>query len=152
MSVTPNSNMGKTPFGYEFLLNFNDFENQEIVNDMEALAMIFQRIILFRKGDFPNQPELGVGIEDYVFELMEPATINKIENEIKYQCERFAPTNYTYTVKVEQMQVKGNGKKSAIAVFFYISKYNEENSNEPSFAILFNKSRKESKMLSKIYI
>ena len=150
MKVTPNANMGKPPFGFDFVLDFNDFEQQQVVNDMEALAMIFQRIILFRKGDFPNQPELGVGIEDYIFELMDPETIKKIENDIKTQCNRFAPSKYTYEIKVEQMLV--NGKKSALAVFVYLSKYNETETNEPSFAILFNKSRKESKMLSTVYI
>lgn len=149
MSATPNENMYKKKFGYDFRLNFTDFLQQEIVSDMEALAVIFQRIIFFRKGDFPNQPDLGVGIEDYVFELMDPGTIAKIQNEIAHQCARFAPTEYNYTIKVEQMQV--SGKKTALAVFVYLSKYNETDSNEPSFAILFNKSRKDGRILSSIY-
>lgn len=150
MKAIPNSNMNKPMFGYEYRLNFTNFEQQEIVSDMDALAVIFQRIIFFRKGDFPNQPELGVGIEDYVFELMTPENISKIEREIKEQCSRFAPTQYSYDVKVEQMLV--NDKKTALAVFVYLSKYNEEDSKEPSFAILFNKSRKDGKIISSIYI
>jgi len=150
MKAIPNSNMNKRKFGYEYRLNFTNFEQQEIVSDMDALAVIFQRIIFFRKGDFPNQPELGVGIEDYVFELMDPDTLNKIQSEIKKQCAKFAPTSYSYDIKVEQMLV--NGKKTALAVFVYLSKYNEIDTNEPSFAILFNKSRKDGKILSTIYI
>lgn len=145
----PNSNHGKKKFNYELLLDFNNFKQQAAYNDMEALAKVFQNIMILNPGNLPNQPELGIGISSYEFEILDEQLITELTNKIKTQCSRFAPNNYIYDVTVEKLKLK-NGLVS-LAIFFYLSKYTKEK-GEPNVAVLFNKQRVNSKLLSSIYV
>lgn len=143
-----NSNYDKTPFNKELLLGFTNFYQQADYSDMHALAKLFQNIIIFKQGNFPNQPELGVGIEDYLFEIITDELLNELQQKIVSQCNRFAPTEYSYEVKVEKLKDEKN--KTSLAIYFYLSKYSKDN-NEPTIGILMQ-GMPDKSVLSQIYL
>ena len=143
-----NSNYDKTPFNKELLLGFTPFYQQSEYTDMQSLAKLFQNILIFKQGNFPNQPELGVGIEDYLFELITDDLINELQQKITYQCNRFAPTDYSYDVKIEKLKNEKN--RSTLAIYFYLSKYSSDN-GEPDVGILVQGMPNKS-VLSQIYL
>ena len=147
--MEPNSNMRKPPFKYELILDFNDFNQQAAYHDMEALAKLFQNILFLQQGNLPNQHQLGVGIQNYQFEILDKELMRSLEAKIKEQCAKFAPNQYIYSVKLEKTMLSYG--KTALTIFFYLSKWNKDK-DEPNIAMLFNRHRSNNKLLSQIFV
>lgn len=134
-------------FKNELVLNRSSFNQLDQRVDKHALAQTIQNILIMRKGTYPNQPELGVGIEDYLFELADADTLRNIEVEIDKQLKMFVPTNYNIEFEVE------NGSRdrlSILSITFDINKTGETAST--AFQLLFGKADRENKVVSKLIV
>ena len=83
------SNKNKISFNKEPILDFNGFDNPLMYEDMEALAQTIRNIILVEKGTYPNTPDFGVGINNYLFEILDSITISEISTEIQRQIAKY---------------------------------------------------------------
>ena|SRR5699024_730799 len=75
----------KNVFGKELYLASNAFNEPLELNNFEALAQTIQNIIIVEKGTYPNTPRLGVGISNYLFEIMDDQTLSEISTAINNQ-------------------------------------------------------------------
>lgn len=92
LSIEDISNINSTEkkiFKKDITLNINNFNKLNYITDREALARMLQHIVITKKGTYPNNPDFGVGIEDYAFERADSATINEILENVNYQISKW---------------------------------------------------------------
>lgn len=87
-------------FRNEPLLAIDLFHKPMVRSDLEALAQTIQNLILINPGTMPNDPLFGVGIERYLFELMNDTTLSEIKNNIEDQISKYI-VHDDVTVNVE---------------------------------------------------
>ena len=134
-------------FKNELVLNRSSFNLLDQRVDKHALAQTIQNILIMRKGTYPNQPELGVGIEDYLFELADADTLRNIKVEIDKQIKMFIPTNYNIEFEVEN---GSRDRMSILSITFDINKTGETTST--AFQVLFGKADRENKIVSRLIV
>ena len=136
-----------TVFKNELVLEKSNFNTMTMREDKTALAQVIQNLLFIEKGTYPNQPELGVGIENYLFEKMDNGTCSSLADAIKEQIENFAPSKYIVDVNVEGKLVNGN---TTLVIAFSIKDTNEM--TDTRFGVLVGKSEKTKKTITKLII
>lgn len=76
-------------FRKELLLDINHYAKPAEREELDALAQTVQNLILMHKGTIPNDPNMGVGISRYLFEILDNQTISEIQLEIESQVARY---------------------------------------------------------------
>lgn len=136
-----------TKFKNELVLEENNFHILEQRTDKVALAQTIQNLIIFHKGNYPNQPQLGIGIEDYLFELLTGDLTTTLEMEIDGQIKAFIPTEYNVNFEVINQKING---LVALAINFSIEDKYAETVTE--FGLVFGRNQKSKKLVSKLVI
>ena len=133
-------------FKNELVLEENNFHTLEQRTDKVALAQTIQNVLFFHKGTFPNQPELGVGIEDYLFEFANDETKNELDLKIKNQLNKFVPT--TYNINFTLNYIKGDNKLTFLKIDFKIRDFSDY--TETEFSLLFGRNQNNNKLISRL--
>lgn len=144
-SIDYNEKYYTTHFKSEMILDRSAYNVLDIRQDKLALAQTIQNIILFRPGNFPNQPQLGVGIEDYLFELADDATLRKLKENIESQIKAYAPTTFNVNFTVN------HDTKNSVNVVTIDFKIMDTNDTEAlAFSINFGTTSNNKKVVSKL--
>jgi len=89
--MTTNNNI--IIFKKEILLAEDGLFSQTYREDLEAYAQVIQNILIIEKGTYPNMPDLGIGIKNYLFEIYSSELVTELESEIRKQTRTYAPVN-----------------------------------------------------------
>lgn len=76
-------------FRKELLMDINQYAKPAEREELDALAQTVQNLILIHKGTIPNDPNFGVGISRYLFEILDSQTLSEIQLEIESQIARY---------------------------------------------------------------
>jgi hypothetical protein len=134
-------------FKGELLLNRSVYNTSMIRKDMEAVAQIIQNIMIYERGNYPNHPDLGFGIENYQFELLDSRTLQAMETDLTDQLDRFLPSPYRTKFQIETIT---NNRGLPVLVFsFQVT--NVETADVGEINILLGKDTQK-RLLSKILI
>ena len=143
-------------FKKELTMSYDNFKKPIMLENLEALAQIIQNIILIEKGTYPNQPNLGVGISNYLFELGSANTLSDLKIEIEKQISSNinAPE---FTIQTDVKMIKSSQELFNSLSISIIIKYFEYSNNDieeksTSFNILFGGHSKTKKIVSKIIL
>lgn len=139
------NNTNITYFNNELILEENNFHVLEQRTNKVALAQTIQNLFFFKPGNFPNQPLLGIGIEDYLFEMSNQETLSILENRIKDQITMFIPTNYGINFIIE---TKKNGKYTYLGITFTLDDYTDMTQTE--FTLVFGRNQRNKKLVSRL--
>lgn len=96
-------------FRSEPILAIDLFHKPFLRHDLEALAQTIQNLLIISPGTLPNDPLFGVGIERYVFELMNTSTLEEIQDTIEEQLSRYV-IHDDITVNVEVRPMRSGDK------------------------------------------
>jgi hypothetical protein len=141
---------GETPlFKDELLLAKSVYNTNAVRTKLEALAQVLQNIIIYETGTFPNQPELGVGIENYQFEFLDDRTMSELKTKIDDQINKFIPSDIRVEPKVEAI-MNELGKK-ILVISFRVSGLDNTNTDS-EINMLFGKDKTNRKVISKIIL
>lgn len=135
-------------FPNEMILDENCFHLLEQRTDMVALAQTIQNLFFFHKGNFPNQPELGIGIEDYLFEPANSTMLSDLKIDIDNQIKTFIPT--TYNINFTLNLVKNTHNMVILSIKFTIQNYDDM--TETEFDLLFGRNQNTNKFISKLVV
>lgn len=152
------SEINNIPFKKELLLDFDMFQRPAVREDMTALAQVIQNLIIIEKGTYPNQPELGVGIANYLFELGDNVTIESLSAEIEDQVDKFI-NPVDFDIQIDAKIIESKDKKYntlAIGIIVKRVKINsvtDQIDEEYSYAqLLFGGNTSNKKIISKILV
>jgi phage baseplate assembly protein W len=116
--------------------------------DLLAFAQVIQNILIIEKGTYPNQPLLGVGIENYIFELFNDYTTNELKTEIITQINKFVTSDYDIDIDISKDTNTQN--LTVLNLTFTISSNTSEEYS--IFSIIFGGENKTKKTISKIIV
>jgi len=146
------------PFKKELLLDIDMFQKPAVREDMTALAQVIQNLIIIEKGTYPNQPELGVGISNYLFEIGDSVTIESLSVEIEDQIEKFInPVDFDIQIDIKLIESKDK-KYNTLAIGIIVKRVSinsvtDEVDEEYSYAqLLFGGNTSNKKIVSKILV
>ena len=134
-------------------LNINNFKKLSYLNDREALARMIQNIIVTKKGTYPNNPDFGVGIENYMFELADGKTLSELTSNINEQLSKWVRNDYNIQVDGQYINSNNNQYKNLV-LYFSISTEDNSNvfgeDNTELFALFLTNDLKNKKIISKL--
>lgn len=156
---TDNSNVieeNRINFKKELLIDIDIFKKPIELEGLNALAQVIQNLIIIEPGTYPNQPELGVGISNYLFEFLDDLTARDLKNNIDNQIARFinfGDAEITSEIKVSN----SNGKTNTLLITIVIENLNAQFSlNDENrylgFNLLFGVNNNTNKLVSKIVL
>lgn len=137
-------------FRDELQLAIDLFRKPSQLTDLEALAQTIQNLILVDPGTYPSDPLLGVGITNYLFELMDTVTLNEIQNKIDDQLTKYI-LHESVTINTNISEVStGSTKLNAILIKVELYSVDNDTKSEMSFVVSGNTTNK--KTISKIIL
>lgn len=137
-------------FGKELYLDENNFGQPYELNNLEGLAQTIQNIIIIEKGTYPNTPNFGVGISNYLFELLDNITLSELTNSINNQISTYIVSE-SVSVDVYIDHLSENNKNiNSIKVSIHLS--DQEQSEGIAFDYLFAGNTNNKKFISKLII
>ena len=115
------------PLTTENTLWVDDFSKAKEVDELTAVAIRLNNLILMDQGTMPNDPKMGVGIRKYKFEYANTETIYKLRNDILEQMEMYLPIERNYDINVYiEIDPDSLDNKKVIYVKFDIMYKNNE--------------------------
>lgn len=139
----------------DITLNVTEFNKLEFYKEREAVARIIQHILVTRKGTYPNNPDFGVGIEDYLFELSTDKLLNELESSIDYQLDKWINSevkNANLEIKTDVNVIKlNNNSYTTLAIGFKVQdKHTYSKENDYEFTIYYTGNQTNKKILSQL--
>jgi phage baseplate assembly protein W len=104
------------------IVNSGDFQ---VLEGIDAIVIGILRILLISKGTYIFNPEFGLGLYKYIFELQDEVTKTTIEDEIKYmlntyenRCSINVNVQFLKNIKgfVINLDIKYQGEKKKVSV------------------------------------
>lgn len=92
-------------FRSEPVLALDLFHKPLLRENLEALAQTIQNILLIAPGTLPNDPLFGVGLERYLFEILNENTMSTLRDTIEEQLSRYV-VHEDITVNVDVKPLK----------------------------------------------
>lgn len=125
---------------FDIDLNKNSFiDDIAMVKDRNAIRQSIMNIILTRPGEKPFDRNFGVGLHNYLFELMSPITIAKLERDIIW-----AVNGYEPRARIDRVVVNGDNiddNEVDITIRFSILSGNSSTPNKDVIQISLTKVR-----------
>lgn len=143
-------------FGKELITEYDKFNKQVYLEGVVALAKNIQNLLIIEPGTYPNRPDLGVGINKYLFESLNPETISKLKREINQQITRYI--GYLYgdiECDIKESNINSNKNFNTLLLKIIISKDNDNLDLKKTyygFNILFGVNNVTNKLVSRIII
>lgn len=141
----------------ELILELNEYNRTKTASDAYALALLIQNLCLTVPGTNPSDPEMGIGIERYLFEFLDKETLDEIRGRIKSQIDKYIPNNNVMEIVVEKLE-NVFGKENTLGIMFKLEpNFTKTSPREPKnldekVILLFNKVKNDSNIISKIVI
>jgi hypothetical protein len=133
----------------EILLDVNDYNTNEERKGLLALAQTVQNLVIHEPDTYPNMPGLGVGIENYQFELIDDETINDLTDKVNSNIEKFIPTDVSIECKIDI--VENELKQNIIIMSFVVTGLSDYNTVD-KFTVAFGKNPFNHSLVSKIIL
>lgn len=108
-----------TPYGTELYLT-TDSVNK--VDEEKAIIQQVQNLLFIKPGTYPNDPDLGIGIEDEQFEMADDNYLNNLKNRIDLQIDKFIVTDYLVETRVSFKLVSPITYQKVLVVEVFVGK------------------------------
>ena len=113
------------------------YNSSHEITGLPALAKRVQTLLLTEPNKIPNLPGAGVGIGNYLFDMADDVTLDKINFAVSENLRLFLP-EYTFS-SIESKFIKDSSNRTSLAVLIKISSSEEIDKN--SFALVFSSER-----------
>lgn len=70
----------------------DEFNRSKILSEAETIKNNILTLLFMRKGSYPSIPELGIGLQDYLYQFFDEIDVEKIKRDIGAQCSEFIPS------------------------------------------------------------
>lgn len=102
----------------EFILKVNEFQKVDNIDGLLAIARLVQTLLFLKPGTYPNDPEIGIGIENYKFEWGDEKTIEMIKEKITEQVHKYIPSSSItdILVGVRASDASNTGQKNCLVI------------------------------------
>jgi len=97
------------PLHYDVLLDVDEFHKPKVISSFQMCVNIILTLLLMKPGQYPSIPELGIDIEQYLFEYADNKDIPmKIVNAIYDQCNQIQLAGVEVSCFINNLNVDTN--------------------------------------------
>ena len=89
----------------EYILKINEFGKTDTHEDIYAFIYMAFKLLILEPSSYINHPEMGIGIQNYIHESMDNATLTELETIINKQFNEYIPNTYIEGVAVRTSDV-----------------------------------------------
>ena len=93
----------------ELLFAYDGFDQPYTVDDSLALAQLVYTLLFMRKNTYPNSPDMGININNEIFESLSATHLQNLEDEINEQIRQYIGTGELQAVKVKKAKDPTSG-------------------------------------------
>jgi hypothetical protein len=121
----------------------------------EAVARMIQHILITKQGTYPNNPDFGVGIEDYLFELATTSVKAELQSVITTQMNKWLNNELGKTDITTKQEIQflrsNNDAYVTLAIFFTVYDTNQNgNTDEYKVSLFYTGDSSNRKVISKM--
>jgi hypothetical protein len=142
--------MSISPLADEPTFEVNNFGIANTETGLRSLALKIHNLLLTEPGTYPNNYSLGINIAQYEFEIMDDFTLSDLSSNIMLQINRWIPDSNVTNVVVDRMSNYVTNDEKAKTSILVAVQLGEAIDNEKVIAIVLNKDRSTSKVVSEI--
>lgn len=137
-------------------LNITDFKEIEFVKNRDAIARIIHHVLITNPGTYPNNPDFGVGIERFLFELTTEGFKASLESEINKQIAKWITkpirdTDINIHTEINYLR-SDNDAYITLALFFKVTEKSNNSSDNYDINLYLTGNNDNKKVISKIEI
>jgi hypothetical protein len=107
-------------------MDIDEFHKPKVISTFEMCCNIIITLLMMKPGQYPSIPDLGINIEQYLFEYSDDTSIPaKIHDEIMDQCNRLQLTGIEVEVYFNNTYQSCNELRVVIKGTEYLSAGND---------------------------
>ena len=130
----------------ELMMEITDFKTPRTADQKMCLARLIQNLIITEPNTYPTNPDLGVGIETYQFEIGDDLLLGNLRESIRRQIEMYVPkADLIKSMEVYKVRNRNSGV-CTIVVSFQV----DEPGSDSDFLLVLNQSMTDRKVASQI--
>lgn len=114
--------MPKT-FGTELYLTT---DHHDRLKEEEAIVQTIQNLCFIKPGTYPNDPDLGLGIEDEQFELIDALYLDNFKNKLDTLIEKYIVTDYVIDTRVTFKYVNVVTSQKVLIIEIFVGPYDHD--------------------------
>ena len=118
----------------EFLLEYDNFKKPATVEDLQTIATMIHTLLFLVPGTYPDCPDMGIGIQDYMFEVLDDKILTKIRTKIDEQVTKYLPTVYIHNIIVKKFD--NDNLRKTIGIGFEVGNIGSSKGTEQFFLTL----------------
>lgn len=80
----------------------DDFNNPKLLGEAETIKNNILTLLFMKKGSYPSIPELGIGIQDTLYQFFDDIDTDQLTQRIASQCTEFIPSVNAGSLKVKK--------------------------------------------------
>lgn len=100
----------------DYTFNVSEYGSAEELSDSNAITMAVRNILLTRPGNYPMDPNFGMDIGKYQFDLLDDQTISEIKTELSKQISEYIPSLENVFVDVQKVASDAAGVPGGIGI------------------------------------
>ena len=100
----------------EITFNIDNFKKPKVLNNLHAKAQKFLNLLKTIPGTYPDHPDLGVNIDQYMFEYLTSENLLKIQEHIKRQVDTYMPDSGINLILVQRQEDSLTGRNNTIGI------------------------------------
>lgn len=96
---------GFQTLGYDILMDSDDFDKPKVVGTFDLCVNAVLMLLFMKPGQFPSIPELGIDIEQYLYEYADDPDVPKeILEKLNEQCNRLQIAGVEIDVFIHKLE------------------------------------------------
>lgn len=101
LTANPDDQVVKVQWQPQFPLEYDTVFGpyKPITSEIESIQQNFKNLLLTNPGEWPMNPQLGIGLRSYLFENFDSPKLEELKRRTLQQLERYLPSVTLYDVK-----------------------------------------------------
>lgn len=110
-------------FGTELYLTTGHIDR---LKEEEAIVQTIQNLCFIKPGTYPNDPDLGLGIEDEQFELMDSLYLDGLQNKLDTLIDKYIISDYMIDTRVTFKYVNVVTSQKVLIIEIFVGKHDHD--------------------------
>jgi phage baseplate assembly protein W len=105
-------------------LNNPTDQNQDITDPLDQVKQNFRTLLLTSPGEKLSDPQFGIGIQNFIFEMNIPETEAQIKSRINSQAKIYM--SYINITNIQTSKFQDNDNGLYLAITYYVPEINQQ--------------------------
>ena len=112
----------------ECLWEYDNFRQPATVDNLQGIATMVHSLLFLEPGTYPDCPSMGIGIQNYQFDLLTEDLMSNLRNKIYEQLALYMPTIYIKNIIIKKFE--NDSLRKVLGIGFEIGTISYKQSTE----------------------